>query len=298
MRRTAAVAALLAFAAIDAIGAQQKLNIGHAAAPDVSFRLDGDFAKVRIIGWSRDSVSIMGYAPKGTRFQSHFGDGPNDRSTGAKAYLVPDEKGPVVPGSTIELRVPVGARVWLKAGSADVECVGITGELDINVLGGSVRVNGSQRVLKVEAIDAAVVVDGSPAWVRLKTAEGDITMRGTSADAAFSTVTGNIVVSDGSLERARFESVSGGVTFAGELVRGAALNMDTHSGSIEVQLAGKPSVTIDATTNNGTIESQLSKNSPITGRDGRGQQITVSLGNVDSRITIRTSKGNIRLARR
>ena len=39
---------------------------------------------------------------------------------------------------------------------------------------------------------------------------GDIVMKGGSADAAFNSVSGTIRVTDGPLERARFESVTGG----------------------------------------------------------------------------------------
>lgn len=294
MRSTLRLAALVALP-LAAAAAQQQVDIGSRTAPDVSLRVTGAFARLRVVAWDRDSVSITGTLPKGYRFDGGFSNPLAGPSRGAKWFIEAGGGGPT--GGALELRVPARARVWIKGNSADIEATGVTGELDLNVVGGSVRVTGSPRALNVEAMDAAITVDGSPAWVRLKTSEGDITMRGGSPDAAFSSISGNIRVSDGAYERANFETVSGGVTFAGDLARAASVTVDVHSGPVELLFGANASADIDAITLTASIENLLTSQRAIAGRE-RGQELDLVLGAGDGRVVIRTFKGSIRLARR
>ena len=201
------------------LGAQQKVDIRRAAAPEISIRLTGAFASLRILGWAKDSVAVTGTLPKAARFEAYFGNNASEPSRGAKMYVEAPNDNAAAAAGELELRVPTRARVWAKSGSAKIEADGVSGGLDLNIVGGSVRVGGEPRELNVESMDGAVSVEGSPAWVRLKTAAGDITMKGASPDAAFTTVSGTIRVSEGPLERARFESVTGSITFDGDITK-------------------------------------------------------------------------------
>jgi hypothetical protein len=289
---------LLLIAPLTSLSAQQ-INIGRRTTPDIALRLVGPFQSVRVTGWKSDSVSLSGYVGAEYRLDNVFSGDPGAPSAGAKLYI----EGPTV-GTTksalLELRVPVGARVWIKGGTGSVVVTGVTGEVDVNMIGGSVTVSGNPRTLNVEAMDADVTVDGQPEWVRLKTAAGDISMRGGSADAAMTTISGVMRVGDGVYERARFESVSGNLYFDGDLVRGASVTFDSHGGIIDLQLGAKtsPGFTVDAATLAGRIENLLSKDTPKSGRDGRGQELNFEVGIGSGRIVVRTYKGDIRLARR
>jgi DUF4097 and DUF4098 domain-containing protein YvlB len=196
------------------------------------------------------------------------------------------------------MRVPAKARVWAKSGNAEITAEDISGGLDLNIVGGSIQVNGSARELNVESMDGSISVIGSPEWVRLKTAAGAITMTGGSTDAAFNSVSGDVRVTDGTYDRARLETVTGGITFAGDIARGGALTFDTHSGPIDIKLSPKANVEIDAASLAGTIENTLRDRRAVPGRDGRGQEIGLSLGSGGSRLMIRSYKSNIRLGYR
>ena len=270
------------------------INFGQSAAPDVAVRLVGSFAKLRVTGWDRDSISLTGEMPVGAELTGLVGDEP--MTIRAKLNFSKSSGGK--PAGTLELRVPLRARVQIRGGTADISVTGVGGELDLNVVGGSVRVAGSPRILKVDAMDASVTIDGSPEWARLGSAAGDITMTGSSPDAHFITVSGNIRVSDGSFERAMFQSVDGSIIFAGDFLRGASVSFDTHSGNVELSLSAKASVHIDAASYTGTIENGLTKLAPSKGREDRGQEIVTEVGSGSARAIIRTFKGVVRLTRR
>ena len=284
---------LLALAAQVAV-AQQRVDIHLRAIPAPSVRLGGAMSSVRVIGWDRDSIALTGALTQGSRMDG----GPfagNSLVVGMKFFVnAPDESAQL--GNKLELRVPRNARVWIKAGSADIEASGVTGGLDLNIVGGSVRVSGRPRELIVESMDGSVDVNGYVSYGRLKTATGDITFQGTGEDMTVSTVSGTIRVGDGSVERARFESVTGPIIFAADLVRGGDTRFDTHSGAIELRLSKKAEAEIDASSVTGSIENAWTGRRPAVGREGRGMELGVSSGMGGARVSVRSFKGNIKLA--
>lgn len=289
--RRVALGVLAVAASADAASAQQKTNQRFSVTPTASIRFFGDVGSLRIVGWDRDSVVLTGALPAGARLDASRGGDPSKPSTGMKIFVeVP--RAPA-PDAKLELRVPARARVWAKSGSADVEVVGLTGGVDVNIVGGSVRVACSPAELQVESMDGAVTIEGSPAWLRAKTATGDIVLRGGSEDAAISTVSGAVTIADGRFERVKLTSVTGAIVFAGDLARGATLDVDTHAGPIELRLAARPNAEFDVATVTGTIENSLTTRRPIAGREGRGMELGFSSGTAGGRVVVRSFKGNI-----
>jgi DUF4097 and DUF4098 domain-containing protein YvlB len=145
-------------------------------------------------------------------------------------------------------------------------------------------------------MDGDVTVNGAPNWMRAKTASGNVTVRGSCTDLGITTVSGIVSVRDGSFERARIESVTGNVTFGAGVSRAGTLLIDSHSGTIEL-LIGKGSLDVEATTITGSITNSVTTRRPSPGREGRGEELTLNLGTGEARATLRSFKGNIRLAR-
>src|SRR5207247_341121 len=127
--------------------------------------------------------------------------------------------------------------------------------------------------LTIESMDGTVTVEGTPAWLRLKTASGDIVFSGGSEDAGLTTVSGTIRVPSGRFERARIESVTGAVDFAGDVARGGSIDIDTHSGAIDLRMPRKVAADFDIASVAGTIENGITKRPAVPGREGRGQEI-------------------------
>jgi len=291
-RRALAIACIGLLAVASSARSQQAVESRRAVTPTVSVRVSGTFAELHIRGWAKDSVVISGSVPNDAHFAGGFLATAATASPGAKFYV---ESPTGVPAGTLELRVPAGARVWAKAGSATIDAEGVTGGLDLNVIGGSVHVTGTPRELTVEAMDGTITVDGSPPWARLKTASGDITLGGGSEDAAVTTVSGQLRIS-GRYERVRLSSVTGPVAFDGDVVRGGSLDVDTHSGTIDLRFTPKLSADFDIATISGRIDNAFNKRAPIAGREGRGQELGFTAGNGGARIYIRSFKGNVKLS--
>ena len=306
--RLLSIARRLAYAALGVVGmasvaeaqkdgkgaARVGIERRGAIASDASIRISGAISSLRIIGWDRDSLVITGTMPQGWRFDGGVASGTLGHGRGAKFFVeAPTEVFPT--GAAIEMRVPTRARVWAKSGSADIEVSGVSGGLDLNLVGGSVTVNSTPRELNIESMDGAVRVLAGASWLRVKTATGDIEVLGGSEDVGLSTVSGTIRVGTGRYERGKFETVTGDVVYQGDVGYKGSVDLTTHSGRVDLRLTQPPGLELDAATVTGTIENTLTKNRPIPGREGRGMELGFSSGSGDTRIMIRSFKGNITL---
>ncbi|HEY3257817.1 MAG TPA: hypothetical protein VGJ64_03105, partial [Gemmatimonadaceae bacterium] len=205
-RALLAVAALSVLAA--AAQAQVKVQRGLRLDGDGAVRISNLVGSVHVTGWDRDSVSLRGSLPKGDKL--FMGGGPR----GMKLFVEPmNDRNPQP--SSLEVMVPARAKVWVKTATAEIEVSGVTGELDLYVVGGRIRVSGKPAELNAEAIDGDIEVNGKPGWLRAKSASGSVTLNGSSSDVSISTVSGGIVVNSGpaagKFERAKIETVTGAI---------------------------------------------------------------------------------------
>jgi DUF4097 and DUF4098 domain-containing protein YvlB len=269
----------------------------YAMAPDASIRVAGAISNLRIVGWDRDSLVITGTMPAGWRFDGGVASPTMGPSRGAKFFI--EGATDVFPTSAaLEVRVPARARVWAKSGSAEIDVSGVTGGLDLNIVGGSVTVQSTPRELNIESMDGDVRVQGGASWLRVKTATGNVDVRGGSEDAGVSTVSGTVRVADGRYERGKLETVTGDVIYAGEVGYKGSIDITTHSGAIELRLPPKPNLELDAVTVTGAIENGVTSSRPVKGREGRGMELGFSSGGGDTRMVIRSFKGNVTLKQR
>lgn len=293
VRRTlVGIIAISSFAGVS--DAQVKVERGLHLDADGAVRISNLVGSVRVTGWDRDSVSLRGSMPKGDKL--FMGGGPR----GMKMFIEPlNDRNPQP--SALEIMVPARARVWVKTATADVDVSGITGELDLYVVGGRIRVSGKPSELNAEAIDGDIEVNGKPSWLRAKSASGNVTFSGTSPDASISTVSGGITVNSvpaeggGKFERAKIETVTGPIRFNADIERAAAIGFDTHSGVIEIGIPRRTGADFDVASIAGTISNNLNYAKPVKGRYGRGSELVMMNASGGARVTIRSFKGPVTL---
>lgn len=277
-------------------GPGQRIDRRYAVTGDVYFRLAGSVGRLQVTGWAKDSLAVTGSLPAGVRMEMGVGGDGRAPARGVKAF-VESENDALASSGVLEVRVPHNARVWLKAGTAEVEVRDVTGGVDVNVVGGDVRVYGSPRELQVEAMDAAVAIEGTPAWCRAKTAAGDITLRGGSTDLALTSVSGTLRVDGGTVERGRLETVTGAIQFGAAAAKGGVITFDSHSGTVDVRLPSTDDFTFLASSVTGTVQNAYDRTRAIAGREGRGAELSIERGNASIRLTARTFKGAITVRR-
>ena len=272
--------------------AQQKVQIGQAVTSTASIRLFAAVGELQVVGWDRDSVEMTGVVQSGSKVAS-AGGARGEKAKGMKMYIeAPNEQGGGE--GKLVLHVPHGVRLWLKTGSADLDISGLTGGLDLNVVGGSITVHGNPREVRAESMDGNVTIDGSPEWLRAKTATGDISLRG-GQDVGASTISGAIRATGGEVERARLESTTGAISFSSGVARGASIELESHSGAIDIFFLPRSDVELDAATITGTITNWWTNTRPAKGGEGRGMTLVTASGMGGAKIAVRTFKGSVQV---
>lgn len=283
---------LTALFAVSSLAAgQTKVSRGLPLDATGAVRVYNNVGSVRITGWNRDSVSVRGTLGKGNTL--HMGGG----RAGIKMFVEGmDERNPAA--ADIEVMVPARAKVWVKTATARIDVTGVAGSLDLYVVGGDIKVTGNPADVNAEAIDGSITIIGSPAWVRAKSASGDVSLDGSTSDVTVSTVSGKIDVDGARFERAKFETVTGSIKFAGTFARGGLANFDSHSGSVQIGIPGGSPADFEIASIAGSITNKLTASRPVPGKYGRGAELVTASGSGGSRVVVRSFKGPVVLLRR
>ena len=267
---------------------ERKLPLGMEGA----LRVVNMVGSVVVHGWDKDTVVVRGTLGAGDSF--FMGGG----YTGAKMFVESSNDRDPKP-TRLEIWVPSRVRLWIKTATASIDVSNVAGGLDLYVVSGTIDVTGNPHELNAEAIDGDIHITGSPSWVRAKSASGAITLQGASPDAGLSTVSGPIKVDGGAgvFERTKIETVTGNISFAGRLDRSGAFDFDSHSGSIDIAIPEKTAATFSVVTIAGGITNNLSRKAPISGRFGRGAELSSEESGGGAKVSVRTFKGPITLRR-
>jgi hypothetical protein len=254
--------------------------------PTAAIRVYNLTGSVTVRGWDRDSISVRGTLGKGDEI--HMGG----TRAGMKMFVEGiDDRNPAP--ANLELMVPSKAKVWIKTATAAIDVRDVSGSLDLYVVSGDIAVVGSPADVNAEAIDGSISISGSPAWVRAKSASGNVTFTGSSGDITASTVSGKISVNGKRFEKAKFESVTGDIRFAGAFERSGLANFDSHSGTITIAMPANSPADLDAVSISGSIRNDFSNTRPRAGRYGRGAELVTEAYGGGVRLVIRSFKGPV-----
>lgn len=289
IRRIAPLALALAFWAPAALARQALVNRRVAIAPDASIRVFNLVGSIRVTGWDKDSLAVIGKLSPGAGKLFYFGAGGRGAKLGVEA---PDGVEPDGP-TTLQVYVPAKAKLWIKGATADIVVNGFEGSLDLYSVSGAITVNGSPAQVYAESMDGNVEVNGNAKWVRAKTASGSLTVTGGGEDVGATTVSGTMTLREAHVVRGRFETVTGDIYFEGDVDRGASLTFESHSGAIDLRLPSNVSADFDVNEFQGKIVNELTRALPQPVRDRGGQQLSFTAGQGGADVTIRNFKGSV-----
>src|SRR5207244_12038461 len=141
---------------------------------------------------------------------------------------------------------------------------------------------------------------GGPGRARAKTVSGDFRLRGASPARGASTLSGAMGVRAAGWQRGgtggqrgKFESVTGDISFAGELGRGGGVELESQSGNIVVRVPPQTIVDFDVVTIQGTITNTLGQGAqqPKARTGGSGKELRFSTGVGGAQVTVRSFRG-------
>lgn len=266
----------------------RRVDRREAVAPDAYIRVMVMRGEVRVRGWDRDSVAVTGSI-----------DGAGDlffSGGGAAAKLgLWEERAPSTTGR-LEVRVPRRATLWVKTEEADVDVRAFDGTLDVISVTGRVRAEGEFRQLHLESMGGDVEVEAEVPVLGVRTAAGSIRVRGAVDDLNAGTVSGRIDVALPGLHRGRLESVTGDVRYRGDVRRGGLLDVQTHSGSVELAMPSDVDAEFTLHTIEGEVVNTLGETPERPSPGLRGPAVTFQLGDGGANVSVGTFSGTIDLA--
>jgi len=244
---------------------------------------------ISIAVWDKDSIEARGIIARGERFYV-AGD-----VHGVKVGIVDHADGTPVRPSTLVLHVPRRSQLSVKAVSAAIEARDASGWF--YSVSGPIRLTGTSSSIDVESMAGDVALDVVAPWVRARTGGGRLGIRGAPEDLDAATVRGTLDVQHAEVMRGRFASVDGDIRFSGEPTAGGVFEFSNHAGGVALTLPDSASALVDLSTIVGTIANGFTQVRPAAGQNGRGGVLHLQLGLGAARVTVRTFKGTITLAK-
>lgn len=310
--------------------AQRTIDETVASAATGEVEVVNTSGRVVVRGWDRPEIRVTGTLGEGAERLAIEG---GRESTEIRVIL--PQRARNVRGTDLEVRVPAGKRVTVRTVSAEVEVMGIEAAVAARTTSGDVEVTGSpgqvaaastsgdvriivgtsarvqvettsgdlevagtvRESVDVESVSGDVELRADTPEVRATTVSGNLEMGGVSERVAASTVSGDAEIRDSRIRYGSFETVSGNLTFEGTLQRGAAFNIQSHSGEVELILPGDVSAEFEVTTFSGDVLSDFQDPAPRTGRGRAGRQIRATVGGGGALVTVKTFSGNVKLSR-
>lgn len=243
--------------------------------------------EITVTGWSRSEAKVYASTERGwidVQFSSH-------RIT----LRTRSDRGRS--GDTrIEIMVPVGTHVQASSVSGNVHITGTGSEVDAGSVSGSVEVVDAADRIDAHTVSGKVHAAKLRGRVRLGTTSNSIEAEDIVGDVSAGSVSGRITLTGVTSSHVSAETVSGTVTYEGNIDPAGSYDLSTHSGSVHMTIPDGSSADLELQTFSGRISSAF----PITLQPGEitsasrsGRKMEFTIGKGGARVTASTFSGNI-----
>ena len=246
------------------LGPDGELHLQNVSGDIVISRGSGNDAVVEIIKTARAATAEearqllselqVDVQERGNRAEVHarFPMGPQGRGRGGRRGMHASV--------ALNATVPAGTRVRVTSIAGSITSTDVKGELVLETVSGAVRVSNGGRVRSAKSISGTVEVvetdvDGP---FDASSASGDIVLRKVKArQLDLGSISGSVTLDDVDCPQVEAQTVSGNVRFAGSLPRGARYDFTSHSGNVQLALAGGSGFEVEASSFSGSIRSDF-----------------------------------------
>jgi DUF4097 and DUF4098 domain-containing protein YvlB len=183
------------------------------------------------------------------------------------SVVVPDQLGLARRGSvdaTVEL--PEGSSCRVHSASADVQCTGALGALDVHTASGDVHAERVSGPTRVDTASGEVSI-AAAAEVTVETASGDVGIGRVSGDVAVRTASGDVQIEAAAGPRVEIKAASGDIGVGVAPGIGVYLELSSLSGTVSSELEpGEETAEADMTLSCRTISGdvRVSRAAPAT----------------------------------
>ena len=196
----------------------------------------------------------------------------------------------------VEIMVPIGTRVQVSTVSGNVRVIGTAGEVDAGSVSGSVEVVDATDRISAHTVSGKVHAAQLRGRVRLGTTNSSIEAEDIAGDLSAASVSGRITLTGVKSSHVSAGTVSGTVTYEGNIDPSGSYELSTHSGGVHMTVPEGSSADLELETFSGRISSAF----PITLQPGEissmarhGKKMEFTIGKGGARVSASTFSGNI-----
>ena len=195
----------------------------------------------------------------------------------------------------LQITLPAGATVAVSTVSADITASDLRGELELESVSGGIDVDGDPRALEASSVSGNVSLKGVSAAVKVESVSGNVLVEQARGRLEASSVSGSVQILGGTVEAGSLESLSGDVSCAAAVAPGGRLSVESHSGSMKIQLPSGSGASIRVSTFSGAIVNDLGPEQATSGDYGPGSTLNVEVSGGGGRIDVETFSGDVHL---
>ncbi len=285
MTRTGLAVLMLAAIPAAGIAAEFDRTIPVTRGTRLELRLYG--GEIEVHAWDRDAVRLRA---------SHYSTDAIDVRTRAKVLQVGARTLRGTPhGIDFTIDVPAWMALDISGTYVDVTIAGTRADIKAETVRGDINVTGGRGTIVLKSIDGEITLEGGEARATLSSANNGIRVNGLRGDLLADSISGSIKlrgVSAGSIEAT---TVSGDISWDGDMTAAGRYQFATHAGDLDVALGESANVTLNIRPFNGQVRAPFPVRLP--GDPARRQRITTILGAGTARLDLETFSGTISLRR-
>jgi DUF4097 and DUF4098 domain-containing protein YvlB len=162
-------------------------------------------------------------------------------------------------------------------------------EVAIHTSNGRILLKKVEGKVSLQTSNGRIMIDDVKGSIEARTSNSCIEAFRVSGDVDLHTSNGRITIEEGN---GTFNAVTdnGSVQFDGEFDSGGKNQLKTSNGSLKVRLRGEPSLKLEASTTNGSVNcSQPLSEQGLSGKN----HLAGTIGSGDASLTLRTTNGSI-----
>lgn len=297
-KQTIAITApLLAVLAVPVLAGTPVHETRPAGAKGV-VSIENMLGSVTVEGWDRKEVEVTGTLGKGPDRLDVDSEGDRTRIE----VVWPERSGPwnheKTQDTDLTVKVPRGSEVRLEGVNLDVEVSDLDGPVRAETVNGGIRIGGSPESVDVGTVNGSIHITATTGNLEAETVNGGIVLSDVKGDVRASTVNGSIQVQGGEIGELEVSSVSGDITFAGDVTRQGSLDISSHSGTVTLTLPGNISADFDVSTFSGTITNDFGPKATRKDRYAPGMELNFRTGDGDTDIEVSSFSGSVNIRKR
>jgi len=198
----------------------------------------------------------------------------------------------------LQLQTPCGGLLRIDTISGSVSVAGDREELEVSTISGNLELRLAAPTIILKTVTGSANFRGRAGTLQAEVISGSLEIAGEVEEIEANAISGRLEIDVEGLRKMRGSSISGAIVLSAALRVGAEVELEVHSGRIELRLPRSTSAVLSARTWSGPIDNRLDPNVPAL-RNGRGgRSLELLLGAGEGSIDLETFSGEIRLRRR